>query len=293
MTKNPVIVALIDDEFPSKEEFVEKGIFDNPINSEDLYELTISANWGPLRHLQQLIKDIVCSEAATNNQIELMGFKNPNIFLPELESGFNPNIIIYDWEYGMPGTEPRDWLLEILELSKTSFVFAYSQVRDSIPIFLNKSDFTPYAERFQLFLKGSSGHSIFSSEEFILQYILGKVSNSGRIKLQGFEVEFTSNDYLAQASDILYLERILGRKYILEEFKKYEFNVDKDIVEKILDDSKQYLLLNVEKGILISPDEQTLIEKLQPLKEMSFLDVCKEYSIQKLEETLEKGMSLV
>ena len=293
MAKNPIIVALIDDEFPPKVEFVDKGIFDSPISAEHLYDLAISENWGPLRHLQQLIKDIVCSQPAIHGEIILKGFKDPELFLPELETGFDPDVIIYDWEYGMPGTKPRDWLLEILNISEKAFVFVYSQVRDSIPVFLNKKNFASHSQRFQLFLKGSTNHSIFSSEEFILQYILGKASSSGRIKLQGFEVEFTSNDYLSKASDILYLERILGRKYVLEEFKKYKFHVDKSTIEKILTDFNQYLLLNTEKGILISPDETTLIKKLQPLVELSYLEVCNKYSIKKLEETLEKGMSIV
>lgn len=189
-------------------------------------------------------------------------------------------------------TESQGWLLDILS-NTDAFVFIYSKVRDELPPFLNKKIFDEYAPRFQLFLKGSSTHSIFSSEEFILQFILGKVSDSGKIKIQGFDVEFTSNDFLKKASDILYLERVLGKMYLLEEFKKYQFTLNSETIENLLNDSKGYLYFSEAKGLLISPDEKTLVEKLKPLKELSYSFVAKQYSIYKLEEALEKGTAII
>ncbi|MBK6989648.1 MAG: hypothetical protein IPH33_16270 [Bacteroidetes bacterium] len=106
-------------------------------------------------------------------------------------------------------TESQSLLLEILN-STQSFVFVYSKVRNEIPQFLNKEIFNPFAKRLQLFLKGSTTHSVFSSEEFILQYILGKITDNVQIKIQGFDV-LLNQMLLKKASDILYLERIVGK----------------------------------------------------------------------------------
>lgn len=293
MINNTVDIFLIDDEFPKIQEFTEASIYDSGINSENLYHLAITQSWKGLQPLQQLIKDIVTSNPFQENHIRLTGYTKPTQCLTDIENGLKPDVLIYDWEYGMPNpTESQEWLLDIL--SKTeAFVFVYSKVRDQLPPFLNKQVFDNYADRFQLFLKGSSNHSIFSSEEFILQFILGKVSDTGKIKIQGFDIEFTSNDFLNKASDILYLERILGRMYLLEAFKKNQFNLNSETVENLLNDSNGFLFFSEGKGLLISPDEKTLVEKFKPLTEISYSKVAKEYSIYKLEEALEKGIALI
>lgn len=293
MSNKTINIFLIDDEFPKIAEFTASSVYDAAINSENLYHLAITQTWKGLQPLQQLIKDIVTSQASKDNHIKLTGYTKPTQCLNDIESGFKPDVLIYDWEYGMPNpTESQGWLLDILS-NTDAFVFIYSKVRDELPPFLNKKIFDEYAPRFQLFLKGSSTHSIFSSEEFILQFILGKVSDSGKIKIQGFDVEFTSNDFLKKASDILYLERVLGKMYLLEEFKKYQFTLNSETIENLLNDSKGYLYFSEAKGLLISPDEKTLVEKLKPLKELSYSFVAKQYSIYKLEEALEKGTAII
>ena len=293
ITNKTINIFLIDDEFPKIPEFTASSIYDSAINSENLYHLAITQTWKGLQPLQQLIKDIVTSQASKDNHITLSGYTKPTQCLNDIDSGSKPDVLIYDWEYGMPNpTESQGWLLEILS-NTDAFVFIYSKVRDELPPFLNKKVFDEYAHRFQLFLKGSSTHSIFSSEEFMLQYILGKVSDSGRIKIQGFDVEFTSNDYLKRTSDILYLERVLGKMYLLEEFKKYQFTLNNETIKNLLNDSKGYLYFSEARGLLISPDENALVKKLKPLQELSYSSVAKQYSIYKLEEALEKGTAII
>lgn len=293
MSKNTTNIILIDDEIPITSEFTASSIYDTAITSENLYHLAITQTWKGLEPLQQLIKDIVTSKASQDNKINLTGYTKPTQCLLDIESGFNPDVLIYDWEYGMPNpTDSQAWLIDILS-NTDAFVFIYSKVRDELPPFLNKKIFDKYAHRFQLFLKGSSTHSIFSSEEFILQFILSKVVDSGKIKIQGFDVEFSSNDYLKETSDILYLERVLGKKYLLEELKKHRYTLNDLTIENLLNNSDGFLYFSEAKSILISPDEITLINKLTPLIKLPYSHVAKKYSIAKLEETLEKGIAII
>lgn len=293
MENKPINVFLIDDEFPSNAEFIETGVYNKAISSESLYHLAISEQWGALHFLQELIKDIVTSTPCKNGLVNLIGFKNPAIALSAIEDELQPAIVIYDWEYGMPNpTESQQLLIEILKLTN-AFVFVYSKVRDEIPPFLNKHVFTSYSERLQLFLKGSTSHSIFSSEEFILQYILGRVTDNVKIKIQGFDVEFTSNTFLKNASDILYLERIFGKMYLLDELKKIQFDLNSYTIENLLNDSNGYVFFNEPKGLLISPDEKAILSNMETVSKLSYSQVAKSYSISKLEEILEKGVALI
>lgn len=294
MMSNPINVFLIDDEFPPRQEFVNRGVFETGISSEDLFILSVSESWGSLHFLQELIKNIVVSSPSKNGLINLTGFKSPSIALDSIDAGLIPDVVIYDWEYGMPNpTESQQLLLEILEATETTFVFIYSKVRDDIPQFINIRAFDPYAKRLQLFLKGSTSHSIFSSEDFILQYILGRVTDDVNIKIQGYDVEFTPNAFLQKASDILYLERIVGKLYLLEELKKIQFTINNYTVENLLNDTNGTLYYSEGKGLLVSPDEKAIIGSISDLKEIGFAVAAKEFSISKLEEALIKGTALI
>ena len=54
-----------------------------------------------------------------------------------------------------------------------------------------------------------------------------------------------------------------------------------------------FVFFNKEKGLLISPDEAAIIHGVDSLIKLPYSEVVKNYSIFKLEETLEKGTALI
>ncbi len=295
MRKNkPINVFLLDDEFPLDSEFRSKGVYNSAISTDDLFHLAINNEWEyHLTDLQQLIKDIATSRARNEGLINLLGFTSPTQALTEIKNGLIPDIIIYDWEYlnsPIYTSNSQNWLLEILNSAPNAFIFIYSKKRNELPKYLNNPEFVEFFPRLQLLEKGHKIKASFSSEEFILQYIIGSATNNGKIKINGVEIEFTANNYLPSASDILTLQRILGNQYVLDEMNKVDFQINDASVEKILNDSNGHVLYNEEKGILVSPDNKELIEQLKPLEEISYLDFLKKFDISKLEAVLERGM---
>lgn len=288
-TKN---IFLLDDEFPKIKEFIDKNIYQKAINAENLYHLALNENWKSLNHLQQLIKDIITSEAFKIGLISLAGYSDPELALQDIESGIKPDILIYDWQYGaeINHINSQKWLLEILEKTN-AFVFVYSAIESTIPMFLNKLDYSKYLDRFQLFFKGGKNPQSFSSEEFIYQYIISSAIKKGRIQIDGINIEFTTNDYLSKASDILYLQRILGYQYLLDQLNKVDFSIDTASVEKILNDYNGFLFINEAKGYLITIENRLIQDKnLSGLEKISYLDVVKHYSLSTLESVLERGI---
>jgi hypothetical protein len=121
-TKN---IFLLDDEFPKIKEFIDSNIYKKAINSDNLYHLALNENWKSLNHLQQLIKDIITSEAFKVGLINLWGYAEPELAIQDIELGNKPDVLIYDWQYGSENnTKSQNWLLEILEKTN-SFVFIY------------------------------------------------------------------------------------------------------------------------------------------------------------------------
>lgn len=285
-------VFLLDDEFPKIKEFVADDIYAKAINADNLYHLALNENWKSLNYLQQLIKDIITSDAFKMGLIDLSGYSDPELALQDIESGIKPDILIYDWQYGaeINHNNSQKWLLEILEKTD-AFVFVYSLVESTLPEFLNKEVFGKYLDRFQLFLKGRKTPQSFSSEEFIFQYIISSASKKGKIQIDGVKIEFTSNDYLSKASDILYLQRILGNKYVLDHLNEVDFSIDTASVEKMLNDFDGFVYFNKEKGYLLSTENGLLQgKKIEGLEEISYLDVVKKYSLLSLGEVLERGI---
>jgi hypothetical protein len=293
MKTKPVIVCIIDDEFPQTAEFRSSGVYNSAISKDNLYHLAVNEEWNHLIDLQQLIKDVIASKANEDGYIDLYGFNTPTQALLEIEKGLSPDIIIYDWEYlnaPMYSQNAKNWLLEML--NKTSaFLFVYSKIGNELTKILNETDFSKFiASRFQLFLKGGKVKSSFSSEEFILQYIIGAATNSGNIKINGIPIKFTSNNYLEKASDILFLQRILGSQYVIDEMNKIDFTINEASVEKILNDSNLFLYINKEKKYLITPGNKLLEGKKIALEKISYLEVLRQFSPTILEDTIERGI---
>jgi len=296
MESRPINVFLLDDEFPLDDEFRRNGVYNSAISTEDLYHLAVNFDWGSLSDLQQLIKKIVTSEACKMGNINLVGFSTPTQALSEIAKGIMfPNVIIYDWEYlnaPIYSDNAKSWLLELLKNSN-AFIFVYSKKSEDISRLLNGKEFMEFSNNFQLFHKGGKREASFSSEEFIHQYIISAASRSGEVSINDIPIQFTQNQYLETAADLLYLQRILGKEYVLDELKKINFFIDAASVEKILNDSEGFILYNEEKKVLFSPLENFDEEKIKPYIKLSYLDVVKQFKISKLEDTLERGFLFI
>lgn len=288
-----VTLFILDDNIYKSQEFVDRSVYDTKIDSELLLQLADSYEWKGQHNLQALTIDILKSVHGQSGNIATYGFTHPSICLDEIDGGLKPEIVIFDWEYGSESNkESSNWLTEILN-STEAFIFVYSQVRDVIPPFLNKQEFDKYAHRFQLFLKGDDKNAIFTSEEFILQYILSRVSNSNRIKLQGLDVSFNENGYLNNPTDILHLEKIFGRTFLIEQLKNQNLSINNKTIENIVGNVTSKILVDNKHNFLITPDSTLLIEKFKPEGEISYLDVLKNYGLSALKEVLETGLKKI
>lgn len=286
--KNKIRVFILDDRLPKPQEFVERSIFNAPISQDNLKYLVQHGQWTDEPNLKRLLSDVLSHEYTTQGFITVSGYTNPEIYLSHISKKHMPHVIVYDWEYDNQTQHSGPWLLEILRMTK-AFVFVYSGVRNSVPPTLNKKEFDKFAERFQLFEKGESGDSVFTSEEFIYQYILSLVDRNNTIHVGGLEVRFEASGYLKTPTDILYLESILGRAELLKQIQRNRNEITGESVERFLANLGGRLLLNRQKGFLITPDSSLMISRLKPTDEISLVDALKEFGLPKLTEAIEVG----
>lgn len=290
MTVDKLTLFILDDNIPKIPEYVEQSLYDTKMDAASLSHLVSTVEWKGQYNLKQLTSFILDSEHAHSGIIATWGFTHPSICLNEIDAGLIPDIIVYDWEYGSETyKESSKWLMEILNSTK-AFVFVYSIIRNEIPPFLNKKEFDEYSSRFQLFLKGDTTSSVFSSEEFILQYILTKITKANRIKIQGVEITFQENDYLDNPSDILFLEKIFGRAALVNYLKEKGSAVSQESIEEMITNISDRLLFDTKRNLLISPNSTLLIEKYKPEEELTYIESLKNYGLQKLIEVLEIGL---
>ena len=290
MAANKTTLFILDDNIPKIPEYVEQSLYDGKLDAASLLHLVNSDEWKGEHNLKELTTFILNSEHAKSGKLEVCGFTHPSLCLDAIDEGLLPNIIIYDWEYGSEtNKESSNWLIEILN-STESFVFVYSIVRNEIPPFLNKTDFDEYSGRFQLFLKGDTGSSVFTSEEFIYQYVVSQITKSNNIKIQGFDITFQENGYLDNPSDILYLERILGRLALSEKLEKGINTISNESIEQLLEDISIRIYHDENKNLLITSGFK-LVKKIKPSKELSAIEVLRDYGLVALKEVLEIGVA--
>lgn len=290
MTKDRAQVFIVDDSFPKLEEFVDREVFEKPIKKDDLLFLANNGQWSGEASLRQLIFDLLGHDHVKTEKIEVIGYNRPEICLSDLTNN-RPDVIIYDWEYGDPFAQSSDWLFDLLGRTE-AFIFVYSAVQAStIPPYLNKERFNEFAHRFQLFAKGEISNSVFTSEDFIYQYILSRVEKNNVIKIRDIEVKFQSNGYLETPSDILYLQSIFGRATLLELIRKHRNEISAESVEEMLQGIEGHLWFNPDKGFLISQDSPLIAKKFQANVEMSYLEALQRFGLPKLTEVVEVGFA--
>lgn len=288
MSEKQITLFILDDNLPKIPEFAEKNIYTEGIKKDDLQILIDNGNWRGEYPLKQILSNLISHEYVKKGFLSIRGFINPQICLDEIKENSKPDVIIYDWEYGFPHKDSREWLLQILELTD-AFVFVYSNVRQIIPQDLQKVEFDKYANRFQLFSKGNTDNSVFSSEDFIYQYILSLINKNNIIKIQGKDVNFTSNGYLAKPTDILYLESILGRESLLHQIAEFDNDISEKNVENIIEKLNGELFFERNGGFLIAKDQELYIDTFKPKETISYIEVLKEFGLKKLKEVLEIG----
>jgi hypothetical protein len=229
-----------------------------------------------------------------SGQIEIYGYLNPAICLAELNRKRLPDVIVYDWEYeGNSYVKSETWLLEILGEIPNAFIFVYTTVKNDVPPHLKKRVFDKFAHRFQLLAKGDSNNSVFTSEDFLYQYIVSRVEKNNTIKLQGIDVKFEASGYLTTPADILHLETILGRAELLSQIKKSHNKISKKSVEQIVATLDGTLLLNQQKGFLVTSDSPLLAQRLKARIEISYLEALRQFGLVKLKEVVETGFTTI
>lgn len=293
MKSSYVNICLIDDEFPKPDYLRKAGVFNKGIEAEVLYKIAFEEEWSSnLRYLQELIKEIAFSESKKKKNIDLTGFSSPSQALIAINNGYSPDIVIYDWEYQnapITNQNSKEWLLEILNRT-SAFIFIYSRVRDEIPRFLNREEFDPYSKRFKLFLKGDIFNSVFSSEEYIFQDILTRSSNADSIKMQGKSIEFLDNKYLENPEDILYLEKIFGRAYLLKKLDEGLREISDQTIEEMVGSLALTFQLNEESRKLYTEDFNLSSSLGKRTEILSAIEVLKRFGISKLRGVLEDGI---
>ena len=278
------IVAFVDDSLPV--------VGDVILNDNDLKKsINLSdEEWKSESNLKDLIKRILNTDRYLNGEVEILGFQHPEKILGEIEEkNFNPELIIYDWEYFDFSEESGTDLIEILKKTN-AFIFVYSSFFDSIYPILNKSEFDEFVTRIQLLSKGDRYSSIFSSEEFIVQYFLSLFSKNNTIQLSNHTIKFNSSGYLENSSDILYLESILGREFILNNLLTIDKEISKEKLELLFDRVYDKLFLSNDKKNIIAEDNELMVEKFGPLSELTYKAALEKIGVKGIYKLLSSGI---
>lgn len=293
-------IAIIDDKLPYN---INTDVVDKFFPSTKIEEWIKKGDWSKEGDLKKLLERIFASDLYNHKELEVIGFLFPSALLNYL-SGPNehPKLIIFDWEYQTNNQDTKRLLIEIIK--KTSaFIFIYTAKADTIWQLLvgessEKNDlsgdaFESNINRLQLLKKGDNKISLFSSEDLIIQFIISQFKKAYEFKMGAHSIRFEENKFLKSPSDILLLETMLGRKYLLEKLEKANFEISDQTIENIFSDVKVKFYLSKDKQYLMETNTENNRKKYGALEEFSFLSALSKFGVKTIDKTLERGIAQV
>ena len=281
-----VNVAIVDDQLP-----IPIGKDTHGLNNAGLAALLSLSldDWHSQTSLKTLIDKLLSYSPPSGGVLNISGFKHPAIILKEIESkGYRPDVVVFDWEYA-PHFPPESQLLDIL--SKTGAdIFVYSSYFDAIPPELDKSDFDEFAKRIHLLEKGDKHSSVFSSEEYIVQYIMSRFSADNVIFIDKKEVKFMPSEYLKVPSDILYLESAFGTEFLKSALEDIGPEISKESIERLFENITDKLYLSNGNKYILAENNELLSSKYGPLSPISYLEALRSVGIKGIDTVLSSGI---
>lgn len=144
-------VCLIDNTIPANQhpEFIqETKLLDESI----LKFLILNSEWD-----EPPVKDVVETLLADAQNWKVSAFKDPSFYLSHCEEEiYNPEIILYDWDYGQgPGSDKSE--TDLLSILNTTYavvhIFTNADSQQEVTNVINRETFEPFRDRLMLFRK--------------------------------------------------------------------------------------------------------------------------------------------
>lgn len=283
-------IAIIDDKLPYD---INSDASDKPFQSYKIEEWLNVKDWGEEVHLKTLIDRIVTSDLYKHKEIELIGFLYPAALLKYISGNKEPSLIIFDWEYQTRNQDTKKQLVEIINKTKTSFIFVYTAEANKIWQLLIGEVIERNLNRLQLLLKGDSNLSLFTSEDNIMQFIISQFKKAYEFNMGKNSVRFEENKFLNSPADILRLESILGREYLLKKLKESNFEISDRTIDNIFNAVEIKLFLSNDNKYLLDSNVESVIKKYGPLSELTLLDALSKFGINIIDKVLERGIVIV
>lgn len=231
MRKN---ICIIDDQWPAEHY---PGFIDETKKIEESalkYLYQSHSDW-PEEELFKLAKEIIDNH---NNEWTISAFKNPNLYFNHIEEEiFSPDIIIFDWDYGIP-FDTDEALLKILESSYSIIaVYTGADKENEVTDIVNDTKFDLYRDRVRIIKKGDT-----DAVKQVIEYCNQKFKDNFSYKF-GQELKYNSvkslDEILVSISKLSYDEFICAFGH-----KREDGNTDitiKEFVEIISEKFKNHL----------------------------------------------------
>ncbi|HYV93578.1 MAG TPA: hypothetical protein VE978_17520 [Chitinophagales bacterium] len=292
MTKGKYNIVIIDDMLPKTGEGFFK-IKDFELINEDYIIKTLKENvkWTD-DSLKSLTKMFLSSPYFKEKKIALKWAYHPSFCLSAVKAKtYLPDLIVFDWEYNvMQNLEIIiSNLTELIEESK-AFIFIYSNLAQRIPIELFKHKLDKYSNQLQVLKKGGEDF-IFSSEEFIYQYVANLLDNNPTVSTHGNKIHFNKTGKLENTKDILYLESIIGKSKLIKELENIGGVFDEKKISEILDRSPLTVYATKDKKYFFNETSDLKEKEFDGIHQVVLSEAFKILGLKKLKDLLERGIA--
>lgn len=285
-------IAIIDDKLPTTAEgfssLIDSEIIDEPYIKNTLQE---NVQWDDAS-LKSLVTMLIESPYLEEGKISVKWAYHPSLCVNAVISkNYSPDLIVFDWEYSVNQNLDRviSSLKELAERTH-AFIFIYSNLAQRVPVELFKNHLDKYSDRLQVLKKGGEDF-IFSSEEFIYQYIANILDDNPIVSVHGIKIQFDKSGKLKDTRDILYLESIIGKSNLLKRLEAGNGDFTDSSVAEILDSMHQAVYATENNEYFFNEPSGIVEENYGAIHEASLSSAFKILGLKKLKELLERGVA--
>lgn len=273
-----VKVGIIDDGYPG----MGKGILD----FQDITHFIQEEDWGSHDTLRELNISLVKKSLFWKKHISLKGYRHPEFFLQEKE--YNPQFLIYDWEYNLPNPEDKlteDYLIDILKRTSANIlIYSAWGKYDLIPEIIESPKFNEYRNRVRLLSKIDD-----KSDLEITKTIEDEFEKGEKVNWENLEIEIKPSKYLIDSRDFWKIKSLIGTPFLINYVNNESKVLNEDSIEKLFEESHIRFFMDKRKNILSSSESELLETGFGKLIELPPLEALRLFGIDKLEEAKEKG----
>ncbi len=249
-----------------------------------------SYNWSE-PSMKKFVKNLFF-RSQRHKRIKISGFKRPEFYLNAIQdTSYNkPEVIVFDWDYGSENSETL--LYDLLKETPTKVCILTGNERiEEVEKVIDNEKFVTFRGELSTFEKTAYEESTLSSDKLIDEIFDEYFNTNIKVKYRDKKIIFYPSPFIPNFSDFWKFEAIIGSDNLIRYLGEVDYEISEKTLIGIVDKRNLKFYKDKEGKRIFSYSSQLFRDQFGELEEIKGISAFREYGLDILEESIEKGYS--